>query len=240
MRKITLLMAFVACAMFANATDLFCDFSGKSIPSGWTYITNNPTYPDPGFYTASGTEGLKLNFEGQGMLSPTFGSANTVTVILNITALNENTKTGVSDDAFTITALNASDAVLATQTIGKTAVQTGDNSVTLSGTDIVKVQMIMTGYPNNGTKYCNVNLRSITITIPSGIGNINADKLNVFVANKALMVQGIANGTMVEVYTATGARVLAQELVNGQIQLDNLSKGIYVVRAGNEKCKIVL
>lgn len=98
----------------------------------------------------------------------------------------------------------------------------------------------MTGYPNNGTKYCNVNLRSITITIPSGIGNINADKLNVFVANKALMVQGIANGTMVEVYTATGARVLAQELVNGQIQLDNLSKGIYVVRAGNEKCKIVL
>ncbi len=54
------------------------------------------------------------------------------------------------------------------------------------------------------------------------------------------MVQGIANGTMVEVYTATGARVLAQELVNGQIQLDNLSKGIYVVRAGNEKCKIVL
>ena len=83
-------------------------------------------------------------------------------------------------------------------------------------------------------------LDDVSLTVSTGFANTNAEKLNLFVINKTLMVQGIANGTMVEVYTATGARVLAQELVNGQIQLDNLSKGIYVVRAGNEKCKIVL
>lgn len=240
MRKFTFLMAFVACAMFANATDFICDLSTQAIPTGWTYITNNAEYPDPSFYKTAGAEGLKMNFENMGMESPAFSAVDAATVILNINALNENTKTGASDDAFTITGLNASDAVVDTKTIGKTAVVAGDNQVSLSGSGIVKVKVMMTGYPYNGTKYCNVNLRTITVTIASGIANTNADKLNVFVANKTLMVQGIADGTMVEVYSATGARILTQELVNGQVQLDNLSKGIYVVRAGNERCKIVL
>lgn len=239
MRKITLIMALVACAMFTNATNIVGTFNG-SIPTGWTYITNNPTYPDPSFYTTAGLEGLKMNFENQGVCSPAFNAENAVTVILNVNALNQNTKTGTSTDAFTVYGLNSDSVPMDTKTIGNTALKVGDNTVYLTGTGISIVKIIMTGYPNDGTKYCNVNLKSVTITSASGVNSTKANNMSMFVANRTLMVEGIADGTMIEIYSATGARIMMQELVNGQVQLDNLSKGVYVVRAGNEKCKIVL
>ena len=158
MKKITFLFValFATMTMMAQVTGTF---SG-SIPAGWTYITNNPTYPDAAFYATPA--GLKLNFEGQGFLSPTLVSSDEVVVTLTIGALNQNTKTAASTDVFTITGLNAADEVVATKTLTSVAVG-ANNTVTLNGTAIVKVKVIMTGYPNDGTKYCNINLTSCTV-----------------------------------------------------------------------------
>jgi hypothetical protein len=60
----------------------------NAIPEGWTYITNNPTYPNPGYYSSGA---LKINFVGMGIQSPVFTETyHTVTIG---GALNANTKT---------------------------------------------------------------------------------------------------------------------------------------------------
>ncbi|MDD3480268.1 MAG: hypothetical protein PHI42_07790 [Paludibacteraceae bacterium] len=167
MKKITFLFValFATMTMMAEVTGTF---SG-SIPAGWIYITNNTTYPDAGFYTSPA--GLKLNYEGQGFLSPNLVSSDEVVVTLTIGALNQNTKTATSTDIFTVTGLNAADEVVATKTLTSVAVG-ANNTVTLNGTAIVKVKVIMTGYPNDGTKYCNINLTSCTVGGEGG-GTVN-------------------------------------------------------------------
>ena len=87
---------------------------GSEIPSGLTYITNDPTYPDPSMGSAGG---VKFRFEGQGLETAPFASSSKVTVILNIMSLNPNTKTGTNDDYFTFYGLNPSDEVIATATL---------------------------------------------------------------------------------------------------------------------------
>lgn len=238
MKKITLLMILAISAMFVNAANIVGTIS-NAIPEGWTYITNDPKYPNPGYYTNGG---LKINFEGIGIQSPVFAQENSATVILNIAKLNENQKTGTTDDSFTITGLDDAGVVIATATIKKTEVKAGDNTVTLSGNGFfTTVKVIMTGYPFNGNKYCNVELSAVTITTASGVATTQMDKASMFVNNhKMLVVQNVEEGTMVEIYSATGARVMAEELNNGQIDLSGLNKGVYVVRAGNERSKIVL
>ena len=46
------------------AEPLTISLTTKEIPNGWVYQTNNPQYPDPDFYTATG---LKFNFVNIGL-----------------------------------------------------------------------------------------------------------------------------------------------------------------------------
>ena len=132
----------------------------KAFTEGFTYITNNSSYPNPSWYSDGG---LKMNYENMGVLSGTFEAASTVEVTLNINALNENTKTGKSGDAFKVYGLDASGAVVAEA--GLATVAKGSNTVTLEGEGIVQVKVMMTAYPHNGNKYCNVSLGGVTLTI---------------------------------------------------------------------------
>ncbi len=158
MKKITFLFAALLMVMSASA-DVTCTIA-KEIPAGWEYITNNPDYPTPGFYAA----GLKLSFEGQGIKSPAFDAQDNVEVTITIGGLNENTKTGSSDDVFTFTGLNAAGETAATAVIKKADIAAvGDFSATLQGTAITQVEIRMTAYPYNGTKFCNVALTGVRI-----------------------------------------------------------------------------
>ena len=55
MKKITFLLSFVVCAMVANAavTLPITGTLAPTVPEGWTYITNDPAYPNPSFYTTA-------------------------------------------------------------------------------------------------------------------------------------------------------------------------------------------
>lgn len=137
--------------------------TSKTMPTGWTYISNNPEkYPNPSWYST----GLKFNYENMGVQSPVFDASTTsVKVEINIAALNTNNKTGASENAFTITGFSAANDVVSETTIAKTDVVAGTNEVTLTGAGITYVKVIMTGFPYNGTLYCNVNLSGVSITV---------------------------------------------------------------------------
>ena len=110
-----------------------------------------------------------MNYVNQGVLTGKFTSSNTVTVILKVNVLNENTKNGTDADAFTFYGLNESGEVVATVTLDE--ISAGENTVTLSGNGIVQVKVIMTDYPHNGTKFCNVNLGGLTVITSEGSGD---------------------------------------------------------------------
>lgn len=242
MKKITLLsiIALFICSFNVNGT-VTLPVTGTlspAIPTEWTYVSNDPTnYPNPTFYTS--VPGLKLNFENMGVISPEFNPQSNIEVTLNVAQLNQNTKTGSNTNYFTITGLNAASETVATATL--TTVIVGNNSVVLTGTSIVKVKIIMTGYPNDGTKYCNVNLATVKIAEKTtGFNNPSDNAFKAIVSGKNLFVKNAANGSTVEIFSALGNKVQTSTLDNGSIVLNNLSKGLYIVRVGKETQKIML
>ncbi len=72
----------------------------------------------------------------------------------------------------------------------------------------------------------------------TGIFNTTADILKVKLAGKILTVTNSPSNS-VEIFNALGAKVKTLELVNGSVVLD-LTKGIYVVRAGQKTAKIMM
>ena len=136
----------------------------NAIPAGWTYIPNNPSYPDPSFYKDGG---LKLNFVDMGVTSPSFTAIDSVNVSVLINALNPNTKTNEADDihVFTVTGLDSSGNEISSAIGYIDELAKGEtSSVTISGTGICQVKIVMTAYYNDGTACNNASLGGVTIS----------------------------------------------------------------------------
>lgn len=132
----------------------------NAMPSGLTYISNNPTdYPNPSFYKNAG--GLKMNFGNMGVQTATFEAQNSVVVTFTIAALNQNSKTGEAGDCFKVYGLDANGNVVAEA--GLATVVKGENAATLTGEGIVSVKVVMVTWPHDGTKYCNVELTKVVV-----------------------------------------------------------------------------
>jgi len=80
----------------------------------------------------------------------------------------------------------------------------------------------------------------ITPTLAAGFSSPKADFLSVSVTGSSLLVNNVANGSTVEIYSALGSKVQSAQLQSGAIQLNNLSKGMYIVRVGNLSSKIMM
>ncbi len=134
----------------------------KAMPAGLTYITNNASYPDPSFYADGG---LKMNYVNMGVQTSTFEAQSEVVVVINVRALNDNTKTAGDADAFTVYGLDANGNVVATASLAN--VVAGDNAVTLTGAGIVSVKVVMTDYPAGNKSACaNVSLGAVKVCKP--------------------------------------------------------------------------
>jgi len=79
-----------------------------------------------------------------------------------------------------------------------------------------------------------------TASTLTGFSSPKADALSVSLAGKSLYVKNVTDGSIVDVYSSVGSKVQSAQLVNGAIQLNNLSKGLYIVRIGNQSSKIIL
>lgn len=74
----------------------------------------------------------------------------------------------------------------------------------------------------------------------SATNNIDENSFRAVVAGKTLKIENVLNGTVVEIYSTIGNKVLSTQLENNTILLNNLPKGMYVVRVGKETQKIML
>ncbi len=74
----------------------------------------------------------------------------------------------------------------------------------------------------------------------SGTSNISENTFKAIVSGKNLNVKNVANGSVVEIFSALGSKVQTSRLENGSVKLNNLSKGLYIVRVGKDAQKIML
>jgi hypothetical protein len=74
----------------------------------------------------------------------------------------------------------------------------------------------------------------------AGIGSSVSSKAGFTVSGKNLLAKNIPDGTEVSVYSLLGTKVLSTKVSNGEVQLNALEKGIYVVKSANISQKIVL
>ena len=77
-------------------------------------------------------------------------------------------------------------------------------------------------------------------TVVSGINNPTKTDFKATISGKNLIIKDITDRSTVELYSASGVKVQSAQLVNGAVQLNNLSKGLYIVRVGNQSTKIML
>ena len=134
--------------------------SDTSMPEGctWTYITNNPSFPNPSFNNG----GFKFSYINQGLESAKLVSSDSIKVTIKVGAINAKSSTvQPTDPTFTVYGLDESNATVDTKTAFVTAA--GDVVIDLSGTGMKYVKIMFTGFGWNGSKQCNVRVDTITL-----------------------------------------------------------------------------
>lgn len=74
----------------------------------------------------------------------------------------------------------------------------------------------------------------------SNVINPSASKFRATVVGNDLQIKNVANGATVEIFSALGSKVQTSVLENGKVSVDNLSKGMYIVRVGKNTQKFML
>lgn len=73
----------------------------------------------------------------------------------------------------------------------------------------------------------------------TGTSNPSVKSFSAIVSGKNLLIKNIANGSTVEIYSALGSKIQTSVIENGKVSLNNLTRGMYVVRVNNMTQKIM-
>ncbi len=262
MRKITLLLSFIACVGFMQAqTNLLVNPSfetwadGK--PTGWAVpvtpshasaitVTQEQTIVSNGASSFKVVTDNSQNPAYQQVVPVTVGKTYTISIDYYIVAGDgsdariwsnfKNGATFLSDTQLGTTLVNALKGPGGTSSYFpdvKGSWQTYTVDV-VAPSDVTDFAFEVRSYKNSTVIFDNMFFgEKITST-----KEVSSDVLNIKLSGKKLTVLNAATSS-VEIYTVLGAKVATLELHNGSTEL-NLSKGLYVVRAGKKVAKIML
>jgi len=250
MKKITFLLFFVTCAFFSNAqttvlSDNFDDLTTGTFGNAGSVMlsTTGLTVTD----TRTGWDlanSLKVNF-GVGTIKMGTGSelgyiktsalnlAGTFTVNFSATAWSGDATTiDVQLNGTTIQTVTLANAVITDKaSMGSFLVQgtgTGSDVICFIAKQATKNRFLLD------------DVVILTEKMISGISNPSANLFSAIVSGKNLLVRNVADGSTVEIFNALGAKVQSSELVNSSVGINNLTKGMYIVRVGKNAQKIML
>ena len=97
-------------------------------------------------------------------------------------------------------------------------------------------------YTSTTTGAGNWYIQNVSVTgetTGTGIAGVDADETAFYVSNGVLMLDGVANGTQVEIYNALGARMMTTVFDGTGIAVNDLNPGMYIVRAGKDAKKVM-
>jgi len=266
MKKTTLLLSFVACAAFAQAqTNLLVNPGFETweagLPTSWTIAgTTKGIVSENATTIAEGTKSLKST-----ECTATYAIYQTVSVTPGKTytlSMSYYIEAGDATDARIWCNFKNGTLFMAEADLIATGLYTklrGPGCENLSGSlffpDVKgswQTYTIEFVAPANVTDF---NFEFRTYKAPAivywdkmffgektgtGFSNATANSTKFTLKDRTLESKVIANGTVVEVFTALGTKVQTAVLVNGSVQLNDLTKGLYIVRAGKYTQKIML
>ena len=272
MRKITLLLSFIVCVVFAQAqTNLvvnpsFETWTGGN-PDGWTIPANvnhagSLTWSQETTIVKDGTSALKLvigtteNPGFQQIIPITAGKTYTVSGSYYVTAgdLTDariwcSFKSGTAFyNATSWTAAVAKDPTIQVKLQGSGTSTGGyftiDNNTWGTYTTDFVAPADATDFVLEFRTYKGATViwdkMSLVQKNTTGTSNPAEDPLQAFVSGKNLVIKNAVNGSTVEIFSALGSKVQTSVLEDGKVSLDNLSKGLYIVRIGKDTKKFML
>ncbi|MFA6675552.1 MAG: hypothetical protein WCS49_01585 [Bacilli bacterium] len=131
-----------------SAAFLVGTFANRLFPTDWTYVPDNPEYPNPSWCKSAEPYELKFKLIGMGVISPTFTEHDDITVAIcveSIGKINETNTGNGSEHIFQVDAYDKEGAVL--QTIyGDDVSSYHVTEVNFSVDNIAQIGVTMVGY----------------------------------------------------------------------------------------------
>jgi len=255
MKKITLLLSFIACVIFAQAqSTVYLETCGTSdvaakpkvdLFTGWDNaapITYTRTT------TLDGVADVRITSTTTNNIWFPAGKGTDL-IISNIPAAGyNNLKLSFDVATYTVGGTDVNKVnvycndVLITVPSGAIAVSNvfqSIGSIDLVSADVIKLRFEYTALNNpTGIGYRIDNIKIAGTPLISGVSTPKSENMKVIVAGNKLTIANASTST-VEIFNTVGAKVQSIELVDGSANL-NLSKGLYIVRLGNQSSKIML
>ena len=257
MKKITLLLSFVACVVFANAQNLivnpgFETWTDTSTPAAnWTpTVVAGQTFSQETTVVHSGTYSLKSTHTAatgtakmitKPYIVVTAGTTYTFSFWYYVDASTTNTTGALRMWGYwenpdgtngTFDQTNLQPTVYTNLTPTNTWQQFSVDITAPAGSGQLELDL---RFYKNSTIY--VDDVSLVAKSTTGLKTPSAEALNVKVAGKTLTVTNSPSSTA-EIFNTVGAKIQSLQLINGSADL-NLAKGIYIVRVGNKSAKIM-
>ena len=269
MKKITLLLSFIVCVVFAQAqTNLVVNPSFETWTDGsaspW-YVVGTPTgytMTSENTIVLDGTQSCKMNVPSTA--SRTISVSQGISIVggktytLNMSyyiASGDNTDARIWCNFKTGTTFFSEGDLVATGLYSKLR---GPGNESSSGSSYFpdekgawKTYTIEFTAPSTADGF-DFQFRtykgavvywdkmSLVQKNSTGTSNPSEDALQAFVSGKNLVIKNAVNGSTVEIFSALGSKVQTSVLEDGRVSLDNLSKGLYVVRIGKKAQKFML
>ncbi len=263
MKKITFLLSFVVCAIFANAAEVetvYLETCGTQ-----DVATSGPNYrPKVDLYTgwdktAPITYTRTTSLDGYADVRITSTTTNNVwfpaaknsdLIISNIPAAGyNNLKLSFDVATYSTSGTNADKVNVycnGTLLTVPSAAITGSNifqsigSINLQSADVINLKFEYTAVNNPVNIGYRLDNFKITGEKTTGLSTTNESKLELIVSGKNLLVKNVTDGSEVEIFSAVGSKVLNAVVENGKVNIANLKGGMYVVRSGKLTQKIRL
>ena len=263
MKKITLLLSFIVCVMFAQAQTqtetiymetcgtLDVNTSGtgyrpkieaytgwdKTAPITYTRTLTLDGYADVRKISTTTNHIWFPANKGSDLIISNISAAGYTNLKLSFdVATNNTTNSNANKVAIFVNGTQITD--IPSQTFSTTNTFISVNDLSIPSADQITLKFEYTA-TSNTVGYRLDNFK-IVGDIISGVNNPSEGAFHAIVSGKNLLVKNVANGSTVEIYSAIGSKVQSSVLENGAVKLNNLSKGMYIVRIGKLTQKFML
>jgi len=260
MKKITLLMAFVACIAFVKAQDnLIVNPSfetwadGK--PTGWVFDKTTATLSQEASIVKSGTSALKVVTTATYWITQnipvTAGKTYTLKLSYYI-ASGDGTDFRIWSNFFNGTpaaatwhTMSLADSVALKGPGGNLTTAYFPNEVGAwkSYTYDVVAPQNFTNFSFQVRTYTGSTIYLDDFSFmekTTGLNTPTDTKLQAIVSGKNLLIKNVADGAEVEIFSTVGSKVQSSVIENGKVSIASLNGGLYVVRSGKLTQKIRL
>jgi hypothetical protein len=249
MKKITLLLSFIACVAFTQAQTVLFSENFNNVTTTATADANGNIAGSKDFATkldsvigTAGWEGSKV-YESNNRLkigtSSTMGYLTTPSIdlsgssfIVTVDLASWNNTGGNPDTGSSIDV--QVDGVVVETISYTTQMNTYSTKAISPKTATSKIKFAAKVGKNR------FYIDNVSVTSTTGFNSIGIEKFRATVVGNDLQIKNVANGATVEIFSALGSKVQTSVLENGKVSVDNLSKGMYIVRVGKNTQKFML